>query len=144
MLRVPHLLIAIALVLVGCATNPDRVHPPSVASSQKEVFDILEAALRSQLAKVPLRHHSVIHVYIQNTEIAVSTFAQRFPEYQMIVKRDSAGNSPPHPRYEVRLGEIKQDDASVRINDGSGSVFYTLQRRGDRWIVVATERPIVT
>src|SRR5205814_4961571 len=114
MRRIRILLPIAFILLAGCATQPDVVYP------QNEVFNILETALRSRLATMPLPRHSRCHVFIEHTDVPIAPFAKRFPEYQMIVKRNSPGNSPPPKWYYIHLSRTTRSDAWVVIEYAAG------------------------
>lgn len=138
-MRFIRVLLPIVVVLVtGCATQPD------VRYSQNEVFDVLEMALRHRLAKMPLPRHSLCYVFIANTDVAGAPFAGRFPEYQMIVKRNSPGDPPPPRWYLLRLGQTTRNDAWVLLKDAAGWMGYHLRRKDGRWLVIFSERPVLT
>jgi hypothetical protein len=138
-MRFIRVLLPIVVFLVaGCATQPD------VTYSQKEVFDVLEVALRHRLATMPLPRHSLCYVHIENTNVAIAPFARRFPEYQMILKRNSSENSPPRRWYSIRLGQTTPNDAWVVLEDAAGGMGYHLRRKGGQWVVIFAERPVLT
>jgi hypothetical protein len=135
--------VLVGLILAGCATTPDPSAAPSVTYSQRQVFNIFEAALRYRLRTSPLQRHSVCYIYLENTDVSIVPFAKRFPDYRMIVRRNSPGKSPPSPWYYMRLGRTTQDHAWVSVQDAAGGMLYTLHRDGSQWVVVEAELPIV-
>jgi hypothetical protein len=137
-MRFTRFLLPIVVILVtGCATQP------RVTFSQKEVFDVLEVAVRSRLATMLLPRHSRCYVFIENTDVAIAPFAGRFPEYQMIVKRNSPGNSPPPRWFYIRIGLTTHDDAWVVVADAAGDMGYHLRRKGGQWVVIFAQRPVI-
>jgi hypothetical protein len=88
--------------------------------------------------------HSRCYVFIENADVPITPFAKRFPEYQMVVKRNSPGNSPPPRWFYLRLGLTTQDDAWVVLEDAAGGMGYHLRRQNGRWIVIFAERPVLT
>jgi hypothetical protein len=138
------LLPIIAALTAGCALFHDPSYDPIVTYSQKEIFDIVEVSLRHRLATRPLPRHSRCYVFIEKTDVAIDSFAGRFPEYRMIVKRNSPGNSQPARSYFVRIGRTTRDDAWVVLRDASGSMGYHLRRKEGRWEVIFAERPVLT
>jgi len=121
----PHSTADCCYLVAGCATHPD------VTYSQKEVFDVLEVALRSRLATMPLPRHSLCYVVMENTHGAVASFAGRFPEYRMIVKGQLPGELRPPGWYYMRLGRTTHDDAWVLLEDAAGAMGYHLRREVD-------------
>jgi hypothetical protein len=137
-MRFTRVLLPIVVVLLGgCATQPDVAYP------QNEVFNILEAALRSRLATMPLPRHSRCYVSIERADVAIAAFAKRFPEYQMIM-RNSPGNLPSLRWYHLRLGKTTRNDAWVLLEDAAGYMGYHLRHEDGGWVVVFSERPVLT
>lgn len=132
-----------AIALAGCVTAIDPSYAPSVRYSQQQVFDMFEATLRYRLATAPLWHHATCYVYLENTDVPIESFAKRFPEYHMVVRRNSPGNSPPIPWFYMRLGKTTRDYAWITIDYRGGGLMYTLRRQGDNWVVIHAEEPIL-
>src|SRR5438270_8639957 len=129
------LLAAAAITFSGCATAIDPSYAPTVQYSQQQVFDMFETALRYRLATAPLWHHATCYVYLENTDVPIEPFAKRFPEYHMVVRRNSPGNSPPIPWFYMHLGKTTRDYAWINIEYRGGGLVYTLRREGDKWVV---------
>lgn len=140
-LRIAVLAVA-ALGLAGC-TAIDPSSAPSVRYSQREVYDMFEAALRYRLATAPLWPHATCYVYLENADVPIEVFAKRFPEYHLVVRRNSPGNSPPIPWFHLRLGKTTRDYAWINIQFRGGGFSYTLRREGDKWVVTHAEEPIL-
>jgi hypothetical protein len=141
--RIVSIAAVLMLTLAGCANPFDPSSAPSVQYSQQQVFDMFEAALRYRLATAPLWPHATCYVYLQNTDGPIERFAQRFPEYDMVVRRNSPGNSPPVPWFSMRLGKTTRDYAWIIIGYRGGGLAYTLHREGDKWIVTNAEEPVL-
>lgn len=137
-MRFTRVLLPFVIILVaGCAT-------PDVKYGQKDVFDVLEVALRHRLETWPLPPHSRCYVSIENTDVAAASFAGRFPEFQMTVRRD-APERPEHQRwYHLRVGQTTQNDAWVLLTDAAGMMTYHLRRKDGHWVVIFSERPFLT
>src|SRR4051812_16113916 len=128
--RVLSLASVLAVTLAGCA-NLDPSSAPIVRYPQQQVFDMFEAALRHRLARAPLSHQVTCYVYLENTDVPIASFAKRFPEYHMIVRRNSPGNSPPSPWFYMRLGRTTSDHAWITVDYRGGGLLYSLRREGD-------------
>jgi hypothetical protein len=135
--------VAVVMTLAGCANPLDPSSAPSVQYPQQQVFDMFEAALRYRLATAPLWPHATCYVYLENTDGPIERFAKRFPEYRMVVRRNSPGNSPPVPWFYMRLGKTTRDYAWITIDYRGGGLAYTLCRQGDKWIVTHAEEPVL-
>jgi hypothetical protein len=131
-------------MLSGCATRTSPPEQPAVTLSEKDTLDVLEAALRYRLTKFPLPRHRVCYVYIEHTEKPLPQFAKRFPEYHMIVRYQSRGNSPPSPWRDLWLGGTTQDHAWVIVTDATDSMAIELRRRDHQWVVVGETPPVIT
>ena len=140
--RVFSLAATLVITLAGCASL-DPSSSPIVRYPQQQVFDMFEAALRHRLARAPLWHHAKCYVYLENADVPIASFAQRFPEYHMIVRRNSPGNAPPSPWFYMRLGRTTRDHAWITVDYRGGGLLYALRREGNRWVVVGTEEPVL-
>jgi hypothetical protein len=141
-LRIVPLALVVAIILAGCA-NLDPSSAPIVRYPQQQIFDMFEAALRYRLATAPLWHHATCYVYLENADEPIESFAKRFPEYHMVMRHNSPGNSPPIPWFYMHLGRTTHDYAWVDMQYRGGGLLYTLRRQGDKWIVVHAEEPIL-
>jgi hypothetical protein len=134
-------------MLSGCAMRRSSSEQSAVTLSEKDTLDVLEAALRYRLTKFPLPQHGVCYVYIEHTEKSLPQFAKRFPEYHMIMRYGSPGNSPPSPWRDLWLGGTTQDHAWVIVTDATDStdsMAIELCRRDHRWIAVGEAPPVIT
>jgi hypothetical protein len=136
-------LAAILNAFAGCANLLDPSSAPIVEYPQSQVFDMFEAVLRHRLARAPLWPHATCYVYLENSNVPIASFVKRFPEYHLIVRENSPGNSPPSPWFYLRLGRTTRDHAWITIFYRGGGRSYSLQREGNTWIVVAEDEPVL-
>jgi hypothetical protein len=133
-------LFLLVAVFAGCATQPSLETERYVKLSEKETLDLLEAALRYRLSEAPLPRHARCYVFIQNTNVPVTRFARRFPEYHLVVTSEPPGTSPATPSRSLWLGLTTSHFAVVLVFDQVGGMEYRLRLQEGRWIVIS-ERP---
>jgi hypothetical protein len=144
-MRVQSFLAVIAFIFAGCASDqPDRanVRVAHGEISNKKKDDIYEAIVRYSLRRAPLARGSKLYIYINDG--APPGLAQRFPEYDVIIKSGSAGNSPPHERwYFIVLGVVTDDHAFATLFAVKRGLFLELAKTGTHW-TVTNEYPAIT
>jgi hypothetical protein len=133
------------LLLCGaCAAPPRHADlPPAIEPSPKTQLDILEAAVRSRLAKAPLPRGETLYLFLNDDP--VPGLSARFTEYRVRIRSGSTGPSPPRARwYWLDLGRVTADTAFVTLDDATvdGMLALNLQKHDHRW-VVADEHPFL-